>query len=369
MLIYFSPVNLNSIPQRPHHFVTWLSEAGVTKLIWVNPHLTRAPKFEDLGKLFVDRIKPGVRAKSASSIIALSPPQIPFEFLGSWKSVYHIFWLKFVSHLKKLIIPEEKLTIVVGKPSKLVLYAIKYLKPDKVIYDAMDNFSAFYDGNLRQRIWDLEEELAIKSDFIFVTSPFLEKRFSAFSSKVRLVPNGFDSKLIDDVRKVSKNPKRVPTISYIGTIASWFDVKLLHHIAQKNPDFQFRIIGPNFIPRETAALPNNVSFLGALPSREALIDVSNSDFAIIPFKVNQLTDGVDPVKFYELKALGLTVYSTRFGTMSERIDLKEARALTAETKFSTRPGNKEFSAQELANFTAANDWAIRFSTIKEFFDV
>ena len=39
------------------------------------------------------------------------------------------------------------------------------------------------------------------------------------------------------------------------------------------------------------------------------------DVGLIPFKKNSLTASVDPIKYYEYRALGLPVVSTAFGEM------------------------------------------------------
>ncbi len=45
------------------------------------------------------------------------------------------------------------------------------------------------------------------------------------------------------------------------------------------------------------------------------------DVGLIPFKQNALTAAVDPIKYYEYRALALPVISTDFGEMHERGDL------------------------------------------------
>jgi len=42
------------------------------------------------------------------------------------------------------------------------------------------------------------------------------------------------------------------------------------------------------------------------------------DVGLIPFANNDVTAYVDPVKYYEYRALGLPVLSTRFGEMTHR---------------------------------------------------
>jgi hypothetical protein len=42
------------------------------------------------------------------------------------------------------------------------------------------------------------------------------------------------------------------------------------------------------------------------------------DVGLIPFRLNELTASVDPIKYYEYRASGLPVISTAFGEMNYR---------------------------------------------------
>lgn len=46
-----------------------------------------------------------------------------------------------------------------------------------------------------------------------------------------------------------------------------------------------------------------------------MAEASQFDAGLIPFLVNELTSGVNPVKYYEYKALDLLVFSTPFGEL------------------------------------------------------
>ncbi|CAK9884446.1 MAG: hypothetical protein XXXJIFNMEKO3_00832 [Candidatus Erwinia impunctatus] len=48
--------------------------------------------------------------------------------------------------------------------------------------------------------------------------------------------------------------------------------------------------------------------------------LSTFDYGIIPFKVNELTNSVDPVKYYEYEAADLKIISSSFGEMSWRVE-------------------------------------------------
>jgi hypothetical protein len=46
--------------------------------------------------------------------------------------------------------------------------------------------------------------------------------------------------------------------------------------------------------------------------------LSRFSAGLIPFQPSALTDGVDPIKYYDYRAAGLPVLSTRFGEMALR---------------------------------------------------
>ena len=108
-----------------------------------------------------------------------------------------------------------------------------------------------------------------------------------------------------------------PNFGYIGTLGPWFDWRWLAELATAWPDRQVEIHGPVYRAPDVA-LPANVHLLPPLPHEQALAKMSTFAAGLIPFLRNELTDSVDPVKFYEYRALGLPVVSTAFGEMRER---------------------------------------------------
>ena len=105
-----------------------------------------------------------------------------------------------------------------------------------------------------------------------------------------------------------------PRCLYVGSVAEWFDVDLLHAVARALPAASFPVIGP-VRPALAARLreaPPNCVYLGARPYPELPAWLLNADVGLIPFQRTPLTAGVDPVKLYEYLAAGLPVVATPF---------------------------------------------------------
>jgi len=91
------------------------------------------------------------------------------------------------------------------------------------------------------------------------------------------------------------------------------------------------------------------------------------DIGIIPFKKNELTASVDPIKYYEYRALGLPVISTDFGEMTLRkgedgtfisSDVLDIEHLV-ESALRYVP-----DAESLRQFSVGNAWDTRFDNAR-----
>lgn len=93
-------------------------------------------------------------------------------------------------------------------------------------------------------------------------------------------------------------------------IQDWVDVELLAAVADARPDWSIVLIGEAATDVEALRSRSNVHLLGRrayamLPRYAAAFDVG-----LIPFRVNELTRAVNPIKLREYLAAGLPVVST-----------------------------------------------------------
>lgn len=170
-------------------------------------------------------------------------------------------------------------------------------------------------------IKQIESQNSHRFDFIFATSRSqFEKRIN-LNKKTCLVPNAVDFNLFNQVL-TSKYPEPGdleviprPRIGYVGSLCSRLDYDLLQKIAGAHSKWSIVMIGEpdNYVPKELIKrlreLPN-VFILPKKPHDEIPFYIAKFDIGIIPFKINSLTQTMNPLKMYEYLAMGLPIVST-----------------------------------------------------------
>lgn len=313
-LVYLSPVPWESFAQRPHKFVEWFHSRTGGSVLWVDPYPTRFPNCKDL-----KRPRPSAlsnhRKSTPTWLTVLKPRALPIEPLPGSGWVNGRLWQR---QLQQIIdfANQSKTWLAIGKPSVLALELLKLLRHCPSLYDAMDEFPAFYAGISRVALAQRERLIVQRVGVISASSSELKSRWGRIHKDVRLVHNGLDLSAIQPVeRKPVSSDKKV--FGYVGTIASWFDWAWVCALAKARSNDEIRLIGPVF-HQPNGKLPGNVNLLPACDHKSALTAMTQFQIGLIPFKKNELTASVDPIKYYEYRALGLPVISTDFGEMSFR---------------------------------------------------
>jgi hypothetical protein len=312
-LVYLSPVPWDSFAQRAHMFVEWFHEASCGQVLWVDPYPTRLPSWKDLWVLREERR--GGEHYVPQWLRVIVPRYLPIEPVPASGLVNGVFWEQTLSEI--MLFSRDAPTLIgIGKPSELALQLLLRVEGSISFYDAMDNFPAFYSGISRSALMRREIKLVERVTQVFVSSTALLKRWQRVKSNVKLIHNGLAVDVLPNIVPYKEvRPKKV--FGYVGTIGEWFDWDWLIALARTRPDNLIRLIGPVFSPADRQ-LPSNVEILPPCAHVSALEAMTKFDVGLIPFKKNQLTDSVDPIKYYEYRALGLPVVSTRFGEMELR---------------------------------------------------
>jgi Glycosyltransferase len=225
--------------------------------------------------------------------------------------------------------------------------------PHKILwYDVLDQleFFSMYDGNMLAK----HNEILARADIVSYSAKKLETYVSRRDDAV-LLPNAVrleDFHIVepratpDLIKKIRAKYRGI--IGYYGAIEHWFDVQLINQLASRNPDLAFVLIGRLGQINEPFK-EQNIYLVGEIPYKELPDYARYFDVATIPFIVNDLTNCVSPVKFFEYQALGLPVVSTpieemkaynseyvQIGTTSEQFEqaihkcLQVDRALVTE---------------------------------------
>jgi hypothetical protein len=363
-LVYLSPVPLTSFAQRPHHFVQWFHRRFKARVLWLDPTPARFPKWGDWRRLARrDSAVLGPGWAGEQWIEKLTFPSLPLEPLACGRAINRWRWQEGLRALDCRMTADTWL--VVGKPGALALELAKRYPQQRLVFDAMDNMPAFCEG--RSQLWMLraEEKLAARADWILTSSSALEKKFAAHDGKVRKVMNGLSAPTT--AASPWKSADEVGVLGYVGVIGSWFDWEAVIRLALAVPDREIRLIGP-CEQGPGSALPSNVHLYGAIAHDAVYAAMREFGVGLIPFRRNALTDFVDPVKYYEYRAIGLPVLSTRFGEMKHRTAqdgvffLEDFAGLPPPDALWRQTGN----AEQCAAFCLENSWDRRFDAIDFF---
>ena len=317
-LIYLSPVPWESFAQRPHKFVEWFHSRTGASMLWVDPYPTRLPQLADLWRFFGDSrasAATNVGSRTPSWLKLLSPGGLPIEPLPGSEWVNGKVWRRTLRTIDDFA-RDTELLLAIGKPSALACLLQRRLSHCPSLYDAMDDFPAFYNGHSRHTLARREHLIAQRADLLWASSTALKIRWESLRNDVHLVPNGLDNSALPEIGASSQLSER-KVLGYIGTMASWFDWDWVIALGLARAKDEIRLIGPVFAPPANQ-LPNNVKLLPACDHATAMRTMSEFDAGLIPFKCNSLTASVDPIKYYEYRALALPVISTAFGEMQFR---------------------------------------------------
>lgn len=363
-LIYFSPVHAGSYAQRPHFMVrAWLG-AGVESVLWVNPYPCRLPHLRDL------RRPRGLDNQGTSldgRVRVLNVPALPIEPLPLGTRLNRqLLWKNSWREIEQFT-AEAPTIFGIGRPSGLALAALRELQPAASFFDAMDNFPEFHRGLSRRAMRRHEDAVADNVDTVVASSAFLAEKFLRRGLRVEKVLNAGEF----GHERASRNTAETvplssllapPVLGYLGCIAHWFDWPLVVAIAKASPHARVELVGPCVVP-PPAGLPSNVHILPACKQSEVVDHLARFSVGMIPFRDDPLTIGVDPIKFYEYRAAGLPVLSTRFGEMALRNSgegvyfVDHASDLSAAV--TTALGHRD-DAAKIRQFRRDNDWKARF---------
>jgi UDP-galactopyranose mutase len=195
----------------------------------------------------------------------------------------------------------------------------RHLDPLVVIYDCMDELSAFKGANptLKAR----EAELFSRADLVFTGGVSLYEAKRNQHPNVYAFPSSIDRAHFaqcrdEKLRASTEQPADQvdiphPRLGFFGVIDERMDIDLLGGIAEARPDWHLVIIGP-VVKIDPALLPRhpNIHYLGGKSYKELPAYVAGWDVALLPFACNESTRFISPTKTPEYLAAGKPVVST-----------------------------------------------------------
>lgn len=302
-------------PTSKHHVMHLLAEENT--VLWINYHASRAPSATSSDMAYMAKklleIAKGLK-KPRKNLFVLTPLVIP---LPSSPLVRKLNRYLLIAQIKLALRKISTGAIQIWSFTPDIAYVLGHFNEEKVVYYCVDDHASF-SGYDKQQVLKDEEELCRKSDLVITTSMVLQEAKKDWNPNTILVTHGVDFDHFNKaVTKTFPCPKELegiphPRLGFFGLIRDWVDVDLLWQVAQKRPEWHFVMIGDADSSIDLGKYKNtpNMHFLGRKPYEDLPAFCQHFDIGLIPFKVNELTHAVNPIKLREYLSAGLPVIST-----------------------------------------------------------
>jgi UDP-galactopyranose mutase len=189
-----------------------------------------------------------------------------------------------------------------------------HLKPKLVVYDCMDELSAFKFAP--QGLKENEERLFQKADLVFTGGHSLYEAKKNRHPAVYPFPSSIDKAHFQQAREAHADPEDQqhiphPRFGFYGVVDERFDIDIINKVAEQRPEWHFVIIGP-VVKIDPATLPqrDNIHYLGGKSYNELPSYLGGWDIALIPFALNESTRFISPTKTPEYLSAGKPVISS-----------------------------------------------------------
>lgn len=270
--------------------------------------------------------------------------------------------------VQKLLVENNIKQYLVWYYTPMALDFTRHLHPEAVIYDCMDELSAFKGAPecLKHR----ERELFKTADLVFTGGQSLYEAKRDQHHSVFAFPSSIDRDHFMQARKAIEEPEDQrsiphPRLGFYGVVDERFDIELLDEMSKNRPDWQFVIIGPVVkIDPDTLPKRENIHYLGSKSYQDLPAYVAGWDVALLLFAQNDSTRFISPTKTPEYLAAGKPVVSTPirdvvypYGQMGLVRIAKDAREFTAaiEDLLKSEANRKEW-LETVDKFLATMSW-------------
>lgn len=252
----------------------------------------------------------------------------------------------------------------------------RHLRPLGVVYDCMDELSAFKFAP--SELVEREAELFRRADLVFTGGQSLYEAKRGKHPHVYAFPSGIDREHFGRARQTIVEPEDQagiphPRLGFFGVVDERFDLELLGALVRERPDWHFVIIGP-IVKIDPEVLPRgaNVHYLGGKSYRELPEYLAGWDVATLLFARNEHTRFISPTKTPEYLAAAKPVVSTSikdvvrpYGEMGLVRIADDAPSFVAAAEESMRAGADPDWLARVDVLLAQNTWDRTWARMSE----
>jgi len=284
-LIVFCHLRWDFVFQRPQHLMTRLAE-HYNILFIEEPVHTEGPAH--------------LKKTAVAPNITVCQPHTNVPHYG-----FHDDQIPVLQGLLSDLVPEGERPVV-WFYTPMALPLLQGLDPALVIYDCMDELSAF--KNPPKQLLQRESALLNIADLVFTGGPSLYEakknrhpNAHCFSSSVDA--HHFQQALNAAISHPDQAHVAGPRLGFYGVIDERFDTGLVRDMAAAHPEWQIVLVGP-VVKIDPAELPRaeNVHYMGQRGYQELPQFLAGWDVCLLPFAMNESTKFISPTKVLEYMA-------------------------------------------------------------------
>lgn len=342
-IVCISSVDWEPLWTRKQQIMSRLPKSN--RILYVEPPISFLSPYKDPGVAFKkDMAKKGIRRLN-ENIWLLSPPVV-LPFGSRFPGVNLINQSQIARSIRAAMVQLGFERSILWTYLHTSCHLMGLLDESFLIYDCVDEHSA-YDGFNAKLVKDMERKLLQRCDIVFCTARGLYEDKQAYCKEIFLSPNAAD---IDHFRQADRAETPLaeelrdlphPILGFVGAIKEWIDLDLISKVAQSFPQGSVVMVGPVGANIDVSSLAkvDNIHFLGHRDRQLLPQYLKGFDVCLNPFRENELTATVSPLKFYEYLASGRPIASVpmpeimgfsdlvEFGGGSEGFVLAVSRAL------------------------------------------
>ncbi len=252
---------------------------------------------------------------------------------------------------------------------------VEHLDIAAIVYHCVDEHSAFPGFVTPEVVRAYDDSLTARADLVITTAENLRASRAHLNPRTFHVPNAADV----DLFRRALDPELLlpadleslpgPRIGVIGVHDERLDDDAIAAIAAAYPAWSVVLVGPvrpgDVNEARLRALPN-VHFLGDRPLAELPSYLKGLDVALIPYKLNELSRNIFPLKLFEYLAGGVPVVSAALpelaGFAHEILLARSAQEYPALVAQALAEDSSEKRAARVA-LAERNTWDHRVETI------
>lgn len=163
------------------------------------------------------------------------------------------------------------------------------------------------------------------ADLVLTNCAGNRKRFANQRSDIHVVPNGAEFDMPSETVPIPAALAALPgpVLGYAGNLRNRVDWDLIAAIATARPAWSITLLGPLDNPEAAAAMARhtNVHLLGPVEYETMRACLRHFDVAIVPHRMDAMTDAMNPLKVYNYLAAGRPVVATAIANMDDVQDL------------------------------------------------